>query len=456
MAAADRHDELAVIIEGGVQRAIGVQANQAEIIVGAIPRVTRHQDLAVGLHADAVAEIVAAADRHDELAVVIKGKIQRPVDIQTDQAEVRVGAIDGKARHQDLAVGLQAEAIADVVAAADRHDELAVAIKGGIKRPIRIQTDQAEVIVDAIEGLPRDQDLAVRLHGDAVADVVAAADRHDELAVAIEGSVQRPVCVQANQAEIITAAIVGVARHQDLAVGLHGEALTVVVAAADRHHQLAAAGHRRKGRGVVDCGDGQARGVAGRTERAGACAGSGDNGVVAGRATRHVPGAKGDRGAQRAVQITEGQHADMSGRAEQQREFVGGAVDLFGVDGQPVGATIGAVLPGAKADVECGNRDGFDYDTIGIGDLSAGPVNQQRHHHACGVAGPFKHASKRRAERGVEHWRLVARIDGDVDGGRALRGECAAAALGRAVAVAEGPDDLHACRGRAARIGIGQ
>ena len=414
----------------------------------------REQDLAIGLHSEAIAIVVAAADRHDDLAVAIEGGVKRPIRIQADQAEVIVGAIVGIARHEDFAVGLQAEAIAIVFTTADRHEDLAVAIKGSVKRPVGIQADQAEVIVGAIAGVARDQDLAVGLQGDAIAGVVTAADRHDEPAVTIERGVERPVGIQTDQAEVKVAAIAGDARHQNLAVGLNGDALTTVGAAADRHHQLAAPRHWREGRRVVDRGHGQARGVAGRTERACACAGIGDDGVVASRTAAHVPGAEGHRGAERAVQITEGQHADMGGRAEQQREFVCGAVDLGSVDGQPVDAAIGAVLPGAKAGVECGDRDGVDRRTVSIGGLSGRNVNQPGHRHAGGVAGPFKHASQRRAERGVEHRRIVDRSD--VDGGSALRGECATAALNRCVAVAEGPDDLHACGRCIARIDIRQ
>ena len=121
---------------------------------------------------------MAAADRHDELAVAIEGGVQRAVDIQTNQAEVIVGAIVGIAGHEDLAVGLQAEALAIVFTTADRHEDLAVAIKGSVQRPVGIQADQAEIIADAIAGDASHQDLAVGLHGEATATVVTTTNRH--------------------------------------------------------------------------------------------------------------------------------------------------------------------------------------------------------------------------------------------------------------------------------------
>src|SRR4030095_14866120 len=106
-AAADRGDHLAATAKTLIQRAFGGVAHQRKVIgIAAIVGMPRDDDLAVALHDDALAEVVATADCGHYLAVATKARVQRALGGVADQRKVVVGAIAGISPHDDFPIAL--------------------------------------------------------------------------------------------------------------------------------------------------------------------------------------------------------------------------------------------------------------------------------------------------------------------------------------------------------------
>ena len=237
---ADGGGEFAIAGEAGVQRAIAVVSHQCEVLIAAIPAVPCHQNLAVGLHSDTLPGSIIGPDSGGEYAVAGEGGVQRAVAVVTHHGEVVV-AVGAGPRHQDLAVGLHSDAVSFVMAQSNSRGEHAVAGEAGVQRAVAVVTHQCDVFVAAVPAGSRHQDLAVGLHGDAVSSVMARTNVRREHAVARETGVQRSVGVVTHQGEIIIAAVEASPCHQDLAVGLHGHAACSVIARTNGSSKLAVA-----------------------------------------------------------------------------------------------------------------------------------------------------------------------------------------------------------------------
>ena len=77
----------------GVQAAVGVVADEGEVIVGSIIAPPDHHDLAVGLQVNAIPEFGARSDRRRHLAAAAEGSVEAAVRIVTDQGKIIVGSI---------------------------------------------------------------------------------------------------------------------------------------------------------------------------------------------------------------------------------------------------------------------------------------------------------------------------------------------------------------------------
>ena len=221
------------VAKAGVQRAVGVQADHAEVRgAAAAGAVARQHQLAVALHGHAVGLIVVAADVDQRLAVVAEAGVQRSVGVQADHAEVRgAAAVGAAAREHNLAVALHGHAVGLIAVAADINHSLAVAAEAGVERAVGVQADHAEVIdAEVVGAVACDDHLAVALHRHAVRLVVVAADIDHELTAPAYAGVGRAIGVQADHGEVVVAAAVQVVACQhNLAVALQRHALALAV-----------------------------------------------------------------------------------------------------------------------------------------------------------------------------------------------------------------------------------
>ena len=175
-------DGLAGAIKAGIQAAIGVQAQQAEVIVATVVTVTRHNDLAIALYGNALASIARTTHSDDGDSNAVKAGVQAAIGVQAHQAEVIIAAVVAVTGHNDLAIALHGDALAALVPTTHRDDGLAGAVVAGVQAAVGVQAHQAEGGVDAVEAEPRHNDLAITLHGDAVAGIVQTTQIDDGLA----------------------------------------------------------------------------------------------------------------------------------------------------------------------------------------------------------------------------------------------------------------------------------
>ena len=142
--------------------------------------------------------IGVARDIEGNHAGAAEAGIEAAVGIQPDRAEVAIDA----AAQQDLAIGLHGQVIAVIVAAVE--DEPAVAAEAGIESAVGVQPDRTEIVIASagVEAVPRQQDSAVGLHGQASAVIVVAGDIEGGLAIAAEAGVEDTVGAQPEHTEV--------------------------------------------------------------------------------------------------------------------------------------------------------------------------------------------------------------------------------------------------------------
>ncbi len=222
--------ELAVARKAGIQGPIRVVAHQGEVVGAADITLSRHQNLAVGLDRHAVTIVAARPEIRREHAVARKAGVQRPIIVIPHQGNIEGAAVPAITCHQNLPVGLDRHASAVVVAHSEIRRELAVTRKAGVQRPVAVVAGQSEVVGAADITLARHQNLPVGLDRHAVAIVAARPEIRRELAVTRKAGIQGPIRVVAHQGKVVGAAVPAITRHQNLPVGLDRDALAVVVA----------------------------------------------------------------------------------------------------------------------------------------------------------------------------------------------------------------------------------
>ena len=191
------------------------------------------------MHGHSVCLAITASHRHDELAIAVEAGIQRAIGVQTDQAEVVFAAVRTTPRQENPTIGLPDNASRNVLVATEGNVQLAVLVKAGIQGSIGIQTDHAEITVVTGFGYSRDQEPAIGLQ-DRRERLFTAVLGDDHLSIDTEARVQRPIWVQSHHAEIVTRdgreveLVIRMAGRNDFLVGLHDHTRDVVVGEHDR------------------------------------------------------------------------------------------------------------------------------------------------------------------------------------------------------------------------------
>ena len=129
---------------------------------------------------DAAPRIGSRPQGHEQFAICIKAGVQAAICIQPDQAEVIVAAVvAARTGHDQLAIALLNDTETDVIARPYGHEQFATCTKTGVQAAIGIQADQAEISITAIEAVPGQDQLAIALLDDASSLVDGRPDRHD-------------------------------------------------------------------------------------------------------------------------------------------------------------------------------------------------------------------------------------------------------------------------------------
>ena len=137
-------------------------------------------------------------------------RVQSAVRVVANQRDVIVGAAKGRASDEDLAIGLHGEALPHVVASPDGRREHPIATEARVQRPVRVVAHDGNVVVRPVEASAADENLAVRLSAHAEREVVPGADISRDHPVTAEAGVESAVGVVAHDHEIVVGAVVAI------------------------------------------------------------------------------------------------------------------------------------------------------------------------------------------------------------------------------------------------------
>ena len=155
--------------EAAVQCAVIVETDEGHVVVGEAT-VAAHDDPAARLHGHILGDVPLGADRGGELAVAAEGGVQAAVAVVADDAEILLAANDGRADLDDAAGGIQRQPQAFVDRARQVHRLLAVAAEGVVEAAVGQVAGHGEV-GGAGAGGAADNDPPVGLDDDPVGHV---------------------------------------------------------------------------------------------------------------------------------------------------------------------------------------------------------------------------------------------------------------------------------------------
>ena len=234
-------------VEGGVERAVGVEPGDAEVEVAAAPgHAPHHDDPAVGLDGHGVDPVRVGApqvERDRDHPGAAEGGVERAVGLDPGHGEVEVAPGPDDAAGDDRpAVGQRHHPGGDP---AGKGEPIGDPTEGAVRlvdRPVRVQPDEPDGVQrdgdERVEHLPDRDDPAVvldhqRLGGVEVAAAEVEADRLP--AVAVEGGIDPPVGGEPGDAEVDPPGRrLDTAREDDRPVFLHRHRVTGVRTAGDQ------------------------------------------------------------------------------------------------------------------------------------------------------------------------------------------------------------------------------
>ena len=94
----------AITGEGGVEDAVGIEAQDEDVVVAAVIAASDDQQVAVGGDVEAVAVVVSRADGVERLAVRRKTRVQVPRRVQPNNPNIPIGATMSISNNHNIAV----------------------------------------------------------------------------------------------------------------------------------------------------------------------------------------------------------------------------------------------------------------------------------------------------------------------------------------------------------------
>ena len=132
-------------------------------------------------------------DRHEYLAVGVEGRVQHAGAGETCDREVEVGTVGAVPDRHDVTIGCDGEARRVVGAESEPNSHYAVGSESGIKRTGCRQSDDCEVKAQTktvSRARPSNDDLPIGLNSNRIANVVLGVNIYDNLAISGEGGIQ--------------------------------------------------------------------------------------------------------------------------------------------------------------------------------------------------------------------------------------------------------------------------
>src|SRR5207253_586183 len=187
--APDRGGDLSARPEGRIETAVGVVADQGEVVVDADERIAGRRELPDGLEDQCGDAVVVAADRSGDLAAGAEGRIEAAVGVVADDREVGGDAVvPRRARGDQLPVGLEDEGGCTGGVDPDRGAGRSTRAEGRIEAAVGVVADEGEGrLADVRSG--RNQ-LPVGLEGECVYVRRAGPERGGRLATRTESRVE--------------------------------------------------------------------------------------------------------------------------------------------------------------------------------------------------------------------------------------------------------------------------